>query len=186
MWPSSQCTFIAADLPKFDEEDVKTPSSEINICAVGPQGEKENHKLAELFSKIPFKDYNAKFFIALRHDPSQLRIDIEAAGIGPQTSIVNERDYVKFHRNFAQCDIIVSLTDPMDRPNYFPGDLKKSSGILPALVAYKRPSVIHKEFSEIYQDHLTGPFEVYNNTMKSRVEALTRMLAKVHDAKKAK
>ena len=44
---------------------------------------------------------------------------------------------------------------------------------------------MHQDFATIYQDYLTAPIETHSNTMESMVDALTRMLVKVHNEKMA-
>ena len=129
--------------------------------------------------------------IGHRHgDP---KATFEAAGIGAHTTFVQELDYEKFYKFAAQCDIVLPLTDPADRPDYFPDHFpsekpnhKKSSGIFPILVAYKLPSVVHKEYGTIYREYFTASYEVYDDTIESKVDALTRMIVKIHNEKKKK
>ena len=40
---------------------------------------------------------------------------------------------------------------------------------------------MHHDFAAIYQGYLTAPIEAHDDTMKSMVDALTRMLVKMHN-----
>ena len=82
---------------------------------------------------------------------------------------------------------MLPLIDPIESPNYFdvPVGVRKSSGIVPSLIAYKRPAIMHQDFATIYQDYLTAPIETHSDTMESMVDALTRMLVKVYNEKMA-
>ena len=82
---------------------------------------------------------------------------------------------------------MLPLIDPIESPKYFdvPVGVKKSSGIVPSLIAYKRPALMHQDFAAIYQDFLTAPIETHDDTMESMVDALTRLLVKIHNEKMA-
>ena len=119
------------------------PSSEVAVCVIG----KKHELLAALFSKIPFEDYSAKLVVACRNarQLDKSKQIFKRAGIAEHTTLVRELDYVKFHKQFAKCDIVVPMIDPLHTPLYFdsPMGLKKSSGITPAIIAYKRPDRDH-------------------------------------------
>ena len=190
MWPKDQCNFMAVDLPKFrdlEEDTEKIPAStDISICAIGAHN---YTKAAELFSKIPYKENNAYLVISSRQQKQRkLKKILKAAGIDlHRTKIRSELDFERYHRDFLKCDIVLPLIDPIESPKYFdvPVGVRKSSGIVPSLIAYKRPAIMHQDFATIYQDYLTAPIETHSNTMESMVDALTRMLVKVHNEKMA-
>ena len=153
MWPKDQCNFMAVDLPKFRdlEEDTKiSASTDISICAIG------NHnytKAAELFSKIPYEENNAYLSISSRQQQENLKRKLERAGIDlHRTKIHSELDFEKYHQDFLKCDIVLPLIDPIESPKYFdvPVGVRKSSGIVPSLIAYKRPAIMHQDFAAIY------------------------------------
>jgi len=186
MYPPSQCKFMAIDLPKFQEEEVSTPSSEVSICV---HGNRNRTRVIELLLMIPFEEYNIKFVITQRNDISSYKKLLKESGFGDRTTIVNELDYVKFHKNFARCDIVIPFIEPFGSKGqeYFDfemGGNKKSSGITPAIISYKRPSVVHEAYAVIYRDYFTAPIEVYGNTLESKADAVKRMIIKVHKEKK--
>ena len=188
MWPEHQCKFTAADLPKFGENDKSddTQGTESRICV--PAGNRKLSLAAEIFSKIPFREYNATLYVSGRLLPRlrrKLQETIASFGIESHVVITSEVDYIKYHKRLSRCDIILPLTDPLDRPSHYPWNDKKSSGVVPALVAYKIPAVAHKEFAKIYRHVLTAPLEEYDDTTDSKVEALKRMLLRVHEKNRA-
>lgn len=188
MWPKDQCTFLAADLPKFDKQEIQNQqlsmsAEEVRICVLGAL---RNHTMAaEMFSKIPFQDYNAKFYIFARQNTRSLKYIFDETGISAFTSIVREADFVNYHKMIALCDIILPLTEPSEKSSHFPWGGKKSSGIIPTLIAYNISSVMHEEYASIYEHQFTAPFEAYNNTMESKVNALKQMLLKIQGIKTA-
>jgi len=182
MWPESQCTILASDLPKIDNWQEKRKShKDTTVCVIGSN---RNHTFAtELFSKIPFVEKNAKLVIFSRHG-ADLQPIFDSFGISNQyASVIHELDYELYHENISACDIALPLTDPLSRPHHFPWSLRKSSGIVPVLAAYEIASVTHVDFAKIYQHQLTAPYEVYNNSSESHAEALNRMLEIVIDNK---
>ena len=140
----------------------------------------EKHELvAELFSKIPFEDYSASKLVVACRNARQLdksKQIFKRAGIAEHTTLVRELDYVKFHKQFAKCDIVVPMIDHLDTPLCFdsPVGLKKSSGITPAIIAYKRPAVVHEVFAALYRDYFSAPIEVYNdNNNNAKINSYT-------------
>ena len=190
MWPKDQCTFMAVDLPKFrdlEEDMVKIPTStDISICVIGVHN---YTRAVELFSKIPYEENNAYLVISTRQQKQRKMTRIlKTAGIDlHRTKIRSELDFERYHRDFLNCDIVLPLIDPIESPKYIdvPVGVKKSSAIVPSLIAYKRPAIMHQDFAAIYQDYLTAPIETHNDTMESMVDALTRMLVKVYNEKMA-
>lgn len=180
MWPQSVCTFLAADLPKFDDvvKDRKL-KQETNICVLGSR----NITLAtELFSSIPYKEKNVRFQVFSRKesDSSPIQASFNMFGLGHKfASVVHELDYENYHRNVACCDIFLPLTDPLNRPSHFPSGGKKSTGLVPILAAYEIAAIMHTEFAKLYKHHLRAPFEEYNDTFQSKIDALNRLLITV-------
>ena len=178
MWPENQCKFVAADLPKFNQNDAKPMG--IKICV---QGSQRNATLAtEMFSKIPYQQYNASLHVSGRSSNEQ-EVRSKFADLGSRVTFSSETDFITYFKMISRCDIVLPLTDPSSRPNHYPWGDKKSSGIIPSLVAYNLPAVMHKEFANIYSHELTAPWEVYDDTMDSKVEALKKMLVQVHEEK---
>ena len=187
MYPNAPCHFIAADLPIFEEEEtIKTTSSEIRVCASGIL-QTEMHFLAPVFSGIPYEKYNVKFSLMGRSIKThELALDLRRTGIEDRVTFPDVKDYLQYYRAMAECDIILPLREP-ENPKHYPWGGKKSTGIIPIIVGYKTPSVMHEEFEEVYHNYLTGPVEVYSgNTTESKVEALTRMLIRVSSLKQNK
>ena len=87
-----------------------------------------------------------------------------------------ELDYEKYHNKIAQCDTMMVLYEPSFAAEYFPWGDKSSSGIIPALVAYNLPSIMHSQFFEIYKHQLTAPVELFHDKMESKREALKKMM----------
>ena len=175
---------MAIDLPKFQEEEVATPSSEVSICI---HGNRNRTNIVELFPMIQFEEYNVKFVISARNEVFEYEKLVAKAGFSDRVTIIKELDYVKFHKNFARCDIVVPSIEPFNSKSYFDfamGGNKKSSGITPAIISYKRPSVVHEAYGAIYRDYFTAPIEVYGDTLESKADAVKRMIIKVHKEKK--
>jgi len=63
-------------------------------------GNNRNYTLAaEMFSNIPFQDYNAKLIISARKDAKKLKHIFENAGIGAFAIIVREADFAQVSQN---------------------------------------------------------------------------------------
>jgi hypothetical protein len=188
-WPKDQCTFMAIDLPKIKEDldsIAEIPSTNVSICVLGNQN---ITMAAELFSKVPYEENNAYLVYNNRqHRKGRLKKIFKRFRIGmDRIRLHSELDFEKYHKNILQCDIVLPLKDPIRSPNYFdhPIGMKKSSGIVASLIAYKRPAIMHQDFAAIYKDYLTAPIETHGDTMESMVDALTRMLVKLHNEKMA-
>ena len=188
-WPKDQCNFMAVDLPKVREdlEDIaKVSSTEVSICVLGSQNEP---MAAELFSKVPYEENSAYLVYSNRqYRRKRLEATLKKFGIGmDRIRHHSELDFERYHQDILKCDIVLPLKDPIGTPNYFdhPIGVRKSSGIVPSLIAYKRPALMHQDFAAIYQDFLTAPIETHDDTMESMVDALTRLLVKIHNEKMA-
>lgn len=181
MWPENQCKFLASDLPKFDNEERKKTGG-VEICL---QGNNNNITMAtEIFSKIPFEQYNATFHISGRNSQRRIRRIMHAyQNIEPHVIFSAEKDYVNFFKMLSRCDIVMPMKEPSEPATHYPWGDKKSSGIIPGLAAYKIPAVMHKEYANIYKHWLTAPWEEYDDTIDGKVDALTKMLIRVHKEK---
>jgi hypothetical protein len=192
MWPKSQCTFLPSDLPRFYDEDLRKQESDNPLqTVVCLFGRERNHTLwANVFLQSPYKKYNVKFVIGSRVY-SVKRVYKTSDILSKALSFVDhERDYVEFSKRIAQCDILLPATDPIDRPAHFPPSIsgekskKKLTGSISQVVGYKLHSVMHYELERIYHDYFTAPVEVYGDTIQSKVDALTKMIATVSQNKR--
>lgn len=153
-------------------------NSTMRICVFGRN---RNHTiLSNLFAQVPYQKYNAKFHIGGR-DIRELSQVYERSGIdNSKIHIFFEKRYREYYRNVAQCNIYLPATDPKERPAHFPSGMKRLTGSIPQVIAYKLPSVMHVELEKIYHECLAGaPVEVYDDTFESKVKALTRMMERV-------
>lgn len=207
MWPKEQCTFMTLDLPKFDKSEffvstsghepisggiegnpmhqpndtITTTSSSSNTMRICVFGGNRNHTmLSNLFTKVPYQKYNATFHVGGR-DIRQLSKVYERSGIDmSKVHIFYEKRYREYYRNVAQCHIYLPATDPNEKPSHFPTGMKKLTGSIPQVIAYKLPSVMHMELEKLYHEYLLHcPVEVYDDTFESKVKALTRMMERV-------
>jgi hypothetical protein len=194
MWPKSQCTFLPSDLPRFSREDLHSTLQEddgddldllqTTVCLFGR--ERNHTQWANIFLQCPYEKYNVKFIIGSRVY-SVKRIYARASGIPDKalSFVEHERDYVKFSKRVAQCDILLPATDPIDRPAHFPPSIsgekskRKLTGSISQVVGYKLHSVMHHELERIYHDYFTAPVEVYGDDIQSKVDALTKMIVTV-------
>lgn len=181
MWPQSQCTFLAADLPEFGGiVQNRKLRKDTNICAMGSR----NITLAtKLFSSIPYKEKNVRFILFSRRPKVAPSFDMLSILGNKYASVVHELDFEKYHRLVVSCDIFLPLTDPLTRPSHFPSGDKKSTGLVPVLAAYEIAAIMHTEFAKLYRHHLSAPYEVYNDTFQSKVDALNRLLVTVTQEK---
>ena len=189
MWPENQCTFLPTDLPKINLDQTSKDPSEMKICLFGAG--RNDEEFASLFSKVPFNEYNAKFYIGSRYPTNTNHGSILRSTFDFQTSIANrtvivyEKDFLEFAKFQASCDILLPKTTPSTRPEFFPSSvtgseaLRKMTGNIPVIVAYKIPSVMHVELERIYHSQFTAPVTVYNDTMESKVAALRSMMIQV-------
>lgn len=169
MWPKTQCQFLAAELPKVRKCQMKKDG--LQICVHGIQN---TGIAAKLFTESPLKDLNATIQIFFRHNLDKLARLLTQAQV--PHNIVKELDFFSYHVKLAQCSTVVVLYEPTFTNEYFPWGDKSSSGIVPALIAYNLSSIMHVEFAKIYQNHLTAPTEVYFDSIKSKVTALTKIM----------
>ena len=189
MWPGNQCTFLPTDLPKINLDKTSKDPSEMKICLFGTG--KNDAEFASLFSKVPYNEYNAKFYIGARYPTNTFHGSILRStfmlenSIANRTVIVHEKDFLEFAKFQASCDILLPKTTPSSRPAFFHSSvtgseaLRKMTGNIPVIVAYKIPSVMHVELERIYHSHFTAPVMVYNDTMESKVAALRNMMVQV-------
>jgi hypothetical protein len=157
------------------------PDSSISTMRICIFGRNRNHTiLSNLFAQVPYQKYNATFHIGGR-DIRELSQVYERSGIDmSKIHIFFEKRYREYYRNVAQCNIYLPATDPKDRPAHFPSGMKRLTGSIPQVIAYKLPSVMHVELEKIYHEYLVvAPVEVYNDTFESKVKALTRMMERV-------
>lgn len=180
MWPKEQCTFMTIDLPKFNESELVSStnsSSSMRICVYGSN---RNHTmLSNLFAQVPYQKYNAIFHVGARETHKLSKV-YKASGIDmSKVHIVSEKRYREYYRNVARCNIYLPATEPTEKPSHFPTGIRKLTGSIPQVIAYKLPSVMHMELEKIYHEHLVGPVEVYDDTFESKVKALTRMMERV-------
>lgn len=196
MWTPSQCTFLPSDLPRFSKEDLfdSQDGNDLDfeqttrVCLFGRE---RNHTMwANVFLQSPYEKYNVRFVIGSRAY-SEKRV-YTSRHISPKalSFVEHERDYVEFHKRIAQCDILLPATDPIDRPAHFPPSVsgekskRKLTGSISQVVGYKIHSVMHHELERIYHDYFTAPVEVYGDSIQSKVDALTKMIATVAQNKK--
>mmetsp|Transcript_11436 Transcript_11436/g.21394 ORF Transcript_11436/g.21394 Transcript_11436/m.21394 type:complete len:449 (-) Transcript_11436:534-1880(-) len=179
MWPKEQCTFMTIDLPKFNESELVSTNSSgsMKICVFGSN---RNHTmLSNLFAQVPYQKYNATFHVGARVTRTLSQV-YEASGVDmSKVHIVSEKRYREYYRNVARCNIYLPATEPTEKPSHFPTGIRKLTGSIPQVIAYKLPSVMHMELEKIYHEHLVGPVEVYYDTFESKVKALTRMMDRV-------
>lgn len=187
MWPKEQCQFIASDLP-FAKENVKSfrhQKEGIKICV---QGANRNFTLAcEIFSKSKFKLYNATLHFSSR-ESKKLRRIIKNFEIEKKASISNEIDYIKYHQKLSKCDLVLPLKEPNESSTHFPWGNKKSSGIIPAIIAYKIDVLAHYKYIDIYKNWLSDEIDaiVYGDTVATKVSGLNKQMQKIFDKKKKK
>ena len=194
MWPGNQCTFLPTDLPKINLDKTLKDPSEMKICLFGSSN--NDAEYASLFSKVPYNEYNAKFYIGSRYPTNTKRgqkirsiFNLENS-IANRTVMVYEKDFIQFAKFQASCDVLLPKTTPSSRPAFFPSSVTGSkargqmTGNIPVIVAYKIPSVMHVELERIYHSHFTAPVTVYNDTMESKVAALKNMMVQVAKEKK--
>lgn len=185
MWPKKQCQFIASDLP-FAKDNVKTlrlQKAGIEICV---QGANRNFTLAcEIFSKSKFKLYNATLHFSSR-DSKKLKRIIKNFGIEERVSISNEIDYIKYHQKLSQCDLVLPLKEPSESSTHFPWGNKKSSGIIPAIIAYKIDILAHYKYIDIYKKWFSNEIDAtgYGDTVANKVSGLNKKMQKIFDMKK--
>jgi len=190
MWPGDQCTFLPTDLPKINLDKTSKDPSEIKICVFG--NAYNDAEFASLFSKVPYNEYNAKFYVAGSRYPTHTndgsilkRTYNLINSIANMTIIVHEKDVIQFAKFQASCDILLSKATPSSRPDFFLSSVmgsearRRMTGNIPVIVAYKIPSVMHVELERIYHSHFTAPVSVYNDTMESKVTALRNMMVQV-------
>lgn len=198
MWPKEQCTFMTLDLPKFQQVELLDEESQMQgdghvvtdegksignhhrpmrICMFGSN---RNHTmLARLFSEVPYAKYNAVFYIGSRSINRLSKIYRKNGLDMSRVHMLSEIRYREYYQNVARCHIYLPATDPSEKPSHFPGGLKKLSGSIPQVIAYKLPSVMHQELERLYHEYFTAPVEVYDDTFQSKVQALTRMMERV-------
>ena len=188
LWPNDQCNFMAVDLPKVRvrKNDLEDIAGNVSICVLGSQ---DTILAAKLFSKVPYEENNAYLVYSNRRfETKKFLAKIKRFGISTyRIRHYSEPDFERYHQDILKCDIVLPLKDPTSKPKYFDHavGVRKSSGIVPSLIAYKRPALMHQDFAAIYQDFLTAPIETHDDTMESMVDALTRLLVKIHNEKMA-
>jgi hypothetical protein len=170
MWPENQCTFLAADLPKVKKLSRKK-SNGLDICVHGVH---RHNKAAEMFLGFPFKKHNASLHVFYRHYPRNFFEQLTLKNVPFRAEM--ELNFVKYHTKIAQCDTMVVLHEPSLSAEYFSWGDKSSSGIVPALVAYKLPSIMHSEFAKIYKHQLSASVETFEDQVESKTMAMTRMI----------
>ena len=192
MWPGNQCAFLPTDLPKINlDRTSKDTSAEIKICVFG--NGYNDAEFASLFSKVPYKEYNAKFYVGSRYPTNTmdgLILKRTYNSIANWTVIFHEKDFIEFAKFQASCDILLPKATPSSRPDFFSFSVtgnearRRMTGNIPVIVVYKIPSVMHVELERIYHSYFTAPVMVYNDTMESKVAALRNMMVQVANARK--
>jgi pyruvyltransferase len=170
--------FIPSVLPPMVAKQVKQKEDQI-LCAVGASGRRD-FTLLNNFLQINRSLANFKFRLlgALTTDTSGNGFSTLMSKYKDLVEVSAPHDFVEFHNQVQQCDGILALQTKKRCPNYF-GGLQKLTGVIPILVTYNIPAVIHEDLLEIYRDHLpadTVVYETHSDEPGSFVQALDRFL----------
>ena len=203
MWPESQCTFFPTKLPRFTKEELSLartqyagkdePNDSVRVCVIGSG---RNHsESAALVAALPYEKYHTYFHISYRSE----RDLIDKRGFYQQVisskgttsaTFTMETDYEGFAKWVASCDINLLGIDPKSTPSKFPPSVvgedksqKKLTGLLPMVVAYETPTVVHEEFEKLYHGYFRGPVGVYNDVFENYVEVLGEMARELYKNK---
>lgn len=184
MWPKEQCQFIASDLP-FAKDNVPSLRRETPGIKVCVQGGQRNLTLAcEIFSKSKHALYNATLHLSSRESESLVK-KINMFGIEGKVVVSSEIDYIKYHEYVSKCDLILPLLEPNESSSHFPWGEKKSSGIIPAIVAYQIDILAHYKYIEIYKKWLSEKINVvtYGDTVAEKVSGLNEQMQRIFEKK---
>ena len=184
MWPKEQCQFIASDLP-FAKDNVASLRLETPGIKVCVQGGQRNLNLAcEIFSKSKHALYNATLHLSSRESESQVK-KINMFGIEGKVVVSSEIDYIKYHEHVSKCDLILPLKEPNESSSHFPWGEKKSSGIIPAIVAYQIDILAHYKYIEIYEKWFSKEINVvtYGDTVAEKVSGLDEQMQRIFERK---
>lgn len=184
MWPREQCQFAASDLP-FARENVKSVRLEkpgVKICVLG--GNRNLTLACEMFSKSMHDFYNATLHFSLR-DKIGLPKIIRSFGIKDKASIYSEIDYIKYHEHLTKCDLILPLREPNESSSHFPWGGKKSSGIVPVIIAYQIDVLAHYKFIKIYEHWFSKKISVisYRDDIDNMVSGLNKQMFRISQRK---
>jgi len=180
MWPKTQCQYVASDLPfaKDNPLSLRRGTPGIKICV---QGANRNLTLAcEIFSKSMYDLYNATLHFSSRGTRGLMKI-INKYGIGDRVSTSSNIDYVKYHRQLSKCDLILPLKEPNESSSHFPWGGKKSSGIIPAIIAYKIDILAHYKYIKIYEKWLSNKVNAasYGDDIEDKVSGLNKQMHRI-------
>jgi hypothetical protein len=120
------------------------------------------------------------------HTTDRFRVHIYGLGNYPDSMMPYRKvakmsqvfDYQEFHDKVRRCDCVLALLTKRKSPSYFH---RKFTGIIPILLAYKQPAIIHEDLYELYKDQLPEnvSYETHSDEESSFADALDRFLDKL-------
>ena len=181
MFPSDHCFFLPLALPPVQK--IMPKEKELQVCIPGG-GRRKQWLMIEMFYQINYAKFNVKLKILTRITRDNAVELSTKYHLQDRVEWISETDFLKYAQVVANCDIYLPWTDPISRPSFFPtgkpGGGKSLSGSIPEIIAYKIPSVMHKELEAIYHGDWTAPVEVYDEERTySRAAALSRMIERL-------
>jgi hypothetical protein len=165
--------YIPSVLPGFREKPGNTRHKNPELCVVGAPERRDFNLLAHYYQNHTIDRFQVHIYGAGNYPDS----------MKPYRSVVKQSelsDYQTFHDHVGRCDAILALLSKKSTPSYFD---QKLTGIIPILLAYKQPAIIHEDLYKLYKEQLPGnvSYETHSDEVSSFVDALDRFLDKISE-----
>jgi hypothetical protein len=163
--------YIPSVLPGFRQKPITINRDNPQLCVIGDPRRRDFGLLAHYFQN---------------HTTDRFRVHIYGLGnysksMMPYRNVTKMSqvfDYQEFHDKVGRCDGYLALLTKRNNPSYF---TRKLTGIIPILLAYKQPAIIHEELYELYKEQLPEnvSYETHSDVQSSFADALDRFLDKL-------
>lgn len=175
---SPNCWFLPTDFPEYPPP--LPPSSTNNMTVCIPR------KNATFVARALNQLHTTKVVVMMMGRTVKSRdMDLFKAHNVSGYVKVRKGMYLVFQQRISQCHVIIPLLDPVSTPKYFLGDdasvnVGRLSGYVAQSIAYRMPTILHKDVVDIYRDVLSAPYFSYETTTQddgsSFVAAFQEML----------
>jgi hypothetical protein len=165
--------YIPSVLPGYREKPRTINRDNPQLCVIGAPLRRDFSLLAHYFKN---------------HTAGRFRVHIYGLGkytdsMTPYRNVTKMSeilDYQKFHDQVGRCDAFLALLTKGKNSGYFTGKMKLT-GIIPVLLAYKQPAIIHEDLYELYREQLPENvlYETHSDEKSSFADALDRFLDKI-------
>jgi hypothetical protein len=169
--PHYPAYYIPSVLPGYRQKPRAINHDNPQFCVIGAPLRRDFDLLAHYYQN---------------HTTDRFRVHIYGLGnytdsMMPYRNVIQQSevfDYQEFHDKVGRCDAILALVTKRKSPRYFDSKL---SGIIPILLAYKQPAIIHEDLYELYREQLPDnvSYETHSDESSSFVDALVRFLDKL-------